>query len=513
MPANKAVAEWLQSADKSYDIDWPTTLDSWDEYLRSQGDYGVVRPGIVQSVETGGGWIYTSEGFRWLPFRGMEWAAPYLSVNSIGQAPTTSQEVIKQGELIWIQEDGDSTLLAELPQAEGALVSMNPHNGAITALVGGFSNADNQFNRATQADRQPGSSFKPFIYSAALDNGFTTASMINDAPVVFEDAGLENTWRPENHNGKFYGPTRLRQALYRSQNLVSIRILKQMGAGTAVSYIKQFGFDPSKLNKDLSLALGASAVTPLDVATGYSAFANGGFKVSPYLMARIETELGEILYNANPAIALVAPSIKSKFSTSETRDYSEVQDTESTDLENDNLNDTNISIRYAQRIIDKQNHYLTVSMMQDVIKRGTGRRALALGRSDLAGKTGTTNDQKDAWFSGFMPDLVTTVWVGFDQPSTLGYWASGGTTALPIWVDYMRVALKDLPEKNYDQPEGIISVRIDPATGLLAAPGQTDAIFEYFREGTAPTEYARRQDDNPYSESTGSGEMIPEQLF
>lgn len=513
VPANKAIAEWLESADKAYDIDWPVTLESWGEYLRSQGDYGVVRPGIVESVNPKGGWIYTSEGSRWLSFNGMKWAAPYLSVNSIGKAPTNPTEVIKQGELIWIQDDSDSLLLAELPQAEGALVSMNPHNGAIEALVGGFSNADNQFNRATQADRQPGSSFKPFIYSAALDNGFTTASMINDAPVVFEDAGLENTWRPENHNGKFYGPTRLRQALYRSQNLVSIRILKQMGAGTAVSYIKQFGFNPNKLNKDLSLALGASAVTPLDVATGYSAFANGGFKVNPYLMARIETELGEILYAANPSIAADAPQQAIIVQTNDsdlTNEISEQPDEQEASPATENSNNVT---HYAQRIVDKQNHYLTVSMMQDVIKRGTGRRALALERSDLAGKTGTTNDQKDAWFSGFMPDLVTTVWVGFDQPSTLGYWASGGTTALPIWIDYMRVALKGIPEKNYDQPEGIISVRIDPTTGLLAAPGQTNAIFEYFREGTAPTEYARRQDDNPYSDSADSREIIPEQLF
>jgi penicillin-binding protein 1A len=527
VPANKTVAEWLNSADKAYDVDWPTTLENWDEFLRAQSDYGIVKPGIVKSVETAGGWVYTSDGFRWLPFSGMEWAEPYLSTNSRGKAPTTPQQVIKRGDLIWLQEENDSLLLAELPQVEGALVSMDPHNGAIEALVGGFSNADNQFNRATQAERQPGSSFKPFIYSAALDHGFTTASMINDAPVVFEDAGLENTWRPENHNGKFYGPTRLRQALYRSQNLVSIRILKQMGPGTAVSYIKQFGFDPSKLNKDLSLALGASAVTPLDVATGYSAFANGGFKVSPFLMARIETDLGEVLYEANPAVALEAPVLDNvtQISNLDNSEQIEIKATSANSDSTDDLTEDQTSeqedsntletseVRYAQRIVNKQNHYLTVSMMQDVIKRGTGRRALALERSDLAGKTGTTNDQKDAWFSGFNPDLVTTVWVGFDQPSTLGYWASGGATALPIWVEYMQTALKDIPEKSYDQPEGIISVRIDPATGLLAAPGQTDAIFEYFREGTAPTEYARRQDDNPFNENTGTGEVIPEQLF
>ncbi|MEK9767166.1 MAG: penicillin-binding transpeptidase domain-containing protein, partial [Thalassolituus sp.] len=489
---NPVLTDWLKKADTRYDIDWPSTLSDWGEYLRDRGDYGAIAPAIVKSVREDGAWIYTADGFLWLPFTGMEWAAPYLSVNSIGKPPEKAGDVVSPGDLIWFQKDSGTLQLAQLPEAEGALVSINPHNGAIEALVGGFSNADSQFNRATQAERQPGSSFKPFIYSAALDNGYTTATLINDAPVVFEDASLENTWRPENYSGKFYGPTRLRQALYRSQNLVSIRILKQMGPPTAVRYIQQFGFNPAKLNKDLSLALGASAVTPLDVATGYSAFANGGFKISPFVMERIISDTGEVLYKANPAIAEDAPEPDTEIQTS--KDESSVPATAPETL-SDQAEPTT---QYAERIVSKENHFLTVSMMQDVIRRGTGRKAMALGRNDLAGKTGTTNDQKDAWFSGFMPDLVTTVWIGFDQPSTLGRWASGGGTALPVWIDYMEDALIDVPERQFEQPEGIITVRIDPETGLLAAPGQTNAIFEYFKEGTAPTEYARNQVIMPY---------------
>ena len=460
-----------------------------------------------------GAWVYSVGQIRWLPFEGMTWAAPYLSVNSVGEAPENALDVASDGDLIWLEATSSGLKLAQVPEAEGALVSMNPHNGAIEALVGGFSNSDNQFNRATQAEHQPGSAFKPFIYSAALDNGFTTASLINDAPVVFKDASLESTWRPENYSGKFYGPTRLRQALYRSQNLVSIRILKQMGPATAVRYIQDFGFNPARLNKDLSLALGASAVTPLDMATGYSAFANGGYKVSPFVMQSIISDTGEILYEANPALAMAPPEEDSTGNF-----ISEGVNDNNAPVENNSEQAENIEepTLFAERIMSPENHYLTVSMMRDVVRRGTGRKALALGRNDLAGKTGTTNDQKDAWFSGFNPDLVATVWIGFDQPTTLGRWASGGGTALPVWVDYMREALDGAPEEQFEQPEGIVTVRIDPDSGLLASPGQKDAIFEYFKTGSAPTEYARTKDIIPYQEDeTGSrgGSVIPEQLF
>ncbi len=513
VPEPPELEEWIAQADPTKDVDWPQTLSNWEEQLRELGDFGIIEPAVVMNAIEEGAWVYSVGQIRWLPFEGMTWAAPYLSVNSVGEAPENALDVVSDGDLIWLEGTSSGLKLAQVPEAEGALVSMNPHNGAIEALVGGFSNSDNQFNRATQAERQPGSAFKPFIYSAALDNGFTTASLINDAPVVFKDASLESTWRPENYSGKFYGPTRLRQALYRSQNLVSIRILKQMGPATAVRYIQDFGFNPARLNKDLSLALGASAVTPLDMATGYSAFANGGYKVNPFVMQSIISDTGEILYEANPALAMEPPEEDSTGNF-----ISEGVNDNNAPVENNSEQAENIEERtlFAERIMSPENHYLTVSMMRDVVRRGTGRKALALGRNDLAGKTGTTNDQKDAWFSGFNPDLVATVWIGFDQPTTLGRWASGGGTALPVWVDYMREALDGAPEEQFEQPEGIVTVRIDPDSGLLASPGQKDAIFEYFKTGSAPTEYARTKDIIPYQEDeTGSrgGSVIPEQLF
>ncbi len=513
VPEAPELEEWIAQADPAKDVDWPQTLEAWEEKLRDLGDFGIIEPGVVMNATEEGAWVYGIGKIRWLPFAGMTWAAPYLSVNSVGNAPENALDVIRNGDLIWLESTSSGLKLAQVPQAEGALVSMNPHNGAIEALVGGFSNSDNQFNRATQAERQPGSAFKPFIYSAALDNGFTTASLINDAPVVFKDASLESTWRPENYSGKFYGPTRLRQALYRSQNLVSIRILKQMGPATAVRYIQDFGFNPARLNKDLSLALGASAVTPLDMATGYSAFANGGYKISPFVMQSIISDTGEILYEANPTLAMTPPEedATGNLISDGLNDNNSPTEDDSEQVEN-----IEVPTLYAERIMSPENHYLTVSMMRDVVRRGTGRKALALGRNDLAGKTGTTNDQKDAWFSGFNPDLVATVWIGFDQPTTLGRWASGGGTALPVWVDYMREALDGAPEEHFEQPEGIVTVRIDPDSGLLASPGQKDAIFEYFKAGSAPTEYARTKDIIPYQEDeggSGGGSVIPEQLF
>ncbi|WP_301377925.1 MULTISPECIES: penicillin-binding protein 1A [Thalassolituus] len=513
VPEAPELEEWIAQADPAKDVDWPQTLEAWEEKLRDLGDFGIIEPGVVMNATEEGAWVYGIGKIRWLPFAGMTWAAPYLSVNSVGNAPENALDVISNGDLIWLESTSSGLKLAQVPQAEGALVSMNPHNGAIEALVGGFSNSDNQFNRATQAERQPGSAFKPFIYSAALDNGFTTASLINDAPVVFKDASLESTWRPENYSGKFYGPTRLRQALYRSQNLVSIRILKQMGPATAVRYIQDFGFNPARLNKDLSLALGASAVTPLDMATGYSAFANGGYKVSPFVMQSIISDTGEVLYEANPTLAMAPPE---EGATGNLIREGLNDNDSPTEGESEQVESIEVPTLYAERIMSPENHYLTVSMMRDVVRRGTGRKALALGRNDLAGKTGTTNDQKDAWFSGFNPDLVATVWIGFDQPTTLGRWASGGGTALPVWVDYMREALDGAPEEHFEQPEGIVTVRIDPDSGLLASPGQKDAIFEYFKAGSAPTEYARTKDIIPYQEDeggSGGGSVIPEQLF
>lgn len=473
--------EWLQANQGELPINWAATQPNWRKALQETPDDGVIEAAIVSRIMPKGAWIYTShETFEFLPFVGMEWAAPYIDINTTGRKPSRPADILSRGQKIWIERRDNKLLLAQVPDAESALVSIDPRTGAIQALVGGFSQADNQFNRVIQAQRQPGSSFKPFVYSAALANGFTPATIINDAPVVFEDVSLESSWRPENYNGKFNGPTRLRQALYRSQNLVSIRILKQITPRVAVDYIVPFGFKDANLHAELSLALGSSAVTPLQLATGYSVLANGGYAVQPWFIDRIEDADGNVLEQTSyPTIC------------------------EQCDQDNPEEMAT-----HAPRVMDARTNFLMVSMLRDVIRRGTGTRAKELGRDDLAGKTGTTNDQKDAWFSGFNSDLVTTVWVGFDTPTTLGKWAFGGSTALPIWIDYMRVALHGIPERYREQPDGIVSVKIDPETGLLASPGQGNAIFEFFREEDVPQETA--QSSSLSNESTGSS---PELLF
>lgn len=481
----------LTSDDKT---NWSATIKAWKDQLGKEHKDGILTPAIVAHTDAKGAWVLTHQGeFRFINMKNMQWAAPYINVNAVGKKPRKPSDVVAIGQKIWVEEKEDALLLSQKPEAEGALISLNPNNGAIQAMVGGFSQSSNQFNRVNQADRQPGSAFKPFVYSAALSNGFTPASIINDAPVVFEDRSLESTWRPENYNGKFYGPTRLRKALYRSQNLVSIRILKAMGARNVVDFTSQLGLPKDKLNADLSLALGASGLTPQELATGYAALANGGFAIEPYMIERIETDKGDILFQAQPKVAC--------------RDCVPIEQSENQQEDNDSATDTHM----AQRVMEPRVNFLINSMLQDVIRRGTGKKAMQLGRRDLAGKTGTTNDQKDAWFSGYNQELVTTVWVGFDQPKTLGRRAFGGSVALPIWIDYMKVALEGVPETSLEQPNGIVTARIDPESGLLAAPGQRDAIFEYFRKENVPKETAVPATIADESASNGGG--APEQIF
>ncbi|MFW1676554.1 penicillin-binding protein 1A [Pontibacter sp. JAM-7] len=410
-----------------------------------------------------------------LEWDGMQWARPFKTVNYTGAKPKQPSDILKAGDIIRLRWQEDKAILTQVPNAQGALVSMNPDNGAIISLVGGFSFTQNKFNRVTQAARQPGSNFKPFIYAAALNQGYTPATLINDAPIVFHDNQLEGNWRPENYSKQFYGPTRLRVALYKSRNLVSIRLLRAIGINTALDFLEQIGFDRETLPKNLSLSLGSADITPLQLVTGYASLANGGYQVKPYFIERVENAEGEVLFNATPEIVCqnCQPALaEGSASAAEGQVFTDRP--------------------LASRVIDERVAYMTYNMMQDVIRRGTGTRALALNRQDLAGKTGTTNDQKDAWFSGFNRDVVTTVWVGFDQPTTLGRREFGGTAALPIWIDYMREALRDRPENGPVPPEGIVSVKIDPITGKLAYPGQEDAEFEVFREEDTPTEVANQ---------------------
>lgn len=405
----------------------------------------------------------------------LNWARPKLKDGYVGEAPTTASDIVKVGDIIRVLKINQQWRLEQIPQVTGALVALNPNNGAILALNGGFSYTIDKFNNVTQAERQPGSSFKPFVYSAALNKGFTLASIINDAPVVMEDSGANSLWRPQNVTRKFYGPTRLKVGLIESRNLVSIRILQDIGIKYAINYIKQFGFDPNDLPKSLSLALGTGVVTPLSLANGYAVFANGGYKVTPFLINRVIDENGNVLYQAYPA---TAPKPNRRNST------------------------LDLPQQQAEQIITPQNAYLITNALQDVIKQGTGKLASNLRRSDLAGKTGTTNNQIDAWFSGFNSNLVATIWVGKKQPDSIHEY--GAQAALPIWVDFMGQALRGTPNSSMRRPPRIITVRIDPKTGLLAYPGQSNAIFEVFRKAFMPQQTANNENTTNDTDSNSN---------
>jgi penicillin-binding protein 1A len=348
---------------------------------------------------------------------------------------------IKPGAIVRIIKSGQAWKIVQLPQVESALVSLDPQTGAVRALVGGFDFNRNKFNHVTQAWRQPGSSFKPFIYSASLEKGFTPASIIDDAPISIsaEETGSGSSWEPKNFDNKYDGPIRLRTALTKSKNMVSIRILQAIGVGYVQDYITRFGFSPKDHPPYLAIALGAGSATPWQMAGAYAVFANGGFRVQPYLISKITDSKGTVIE-------------QTKF----------VQ-----------------AGKDAPRVIDSRNAFLMTSIMQDVARIGTAAKAKQLGRNDLAGKTGTTNNQVVAWFAGFNPNQVAITWMGFDHPRTLGNAETGAQAALPIWINYMAVALKGLPDNPYPVPEGISSIKIDPATGVRVddnAPG----ISEYF---------------------------------
>jgi penicillin-binding protein 1A len=421
------------------------------------------------------------------------------------------------------------------------LVALNPKDGAIRSLAGGFDFRQSHFNRAAQAARQPGSSFKPFIYAAALENGFTPASMVNDAPVVVEDASLEGAWRPENDGGSFLGPTRLREALYRSRNLVSIRIMRSVGINTMLNSLERFGMNGSELPRNLSLALGSFALTPMQMAAGYAVFANGGYQVQPYIVARVERDNDEVVYQALPlTVCKNCPDQEVVAANAPTNDLAataranldldpfaldleltletapEASDDSPTSLATlSELAELQIDaeepLPVAPRVMEKRVAYVIDSMLRDVIAqpRGTGGRARVLQRGDLAGKTGTTNGPRDAWFAGYSPDVVAVAWMGFDQNTSLGRGHYGGTAALPIWIEFMRTALEGVPEKPAQQPDGIVTVRINPDTGMRARAGDPDAIFEIFLSEDVPP----FNGDASSAGSHSTEDTLPEELF
>lgn len=473
-----------------YDITSDMDEPAWRRLLESFTVLGGLHPALVVSVQEKSISAFLFDaGLVTIEWKGLSWARKYISENSRGAAPGNASEILQAGDVIRLRQNGDGHWqLSQVPDVEGGLISMRPADGATLALVGGFDFLRSKFNRIMQAYRQPGSGFKPFIYSSALEAGYTAASLINDAPVVFEDPGLEDVWRPENYNRQTYGPTRLREALTHSRNLVSIRLLHSVGVPFVMDHVARFGFNIERLPKNLSLALGSGAVTPWELARAYCVFANGGYLIEPYFIQRTETETGEILKTAAPpVICRDCPPRPAPSST----------------VENGRQNQAWLSpatTRYAQQVVDPENIWIMNSIMRDVVLHGTARRALELKRKDLSGKTGTTNDQRDAWFSGFNSEIVAISWVGFDKFLPLGGAETGSKAALPIWIDYMRTALEGMPESIMERPAGLVFARIDPETGKPAAPGNTNAIFEVFSSRNIPDEMT-----DPVSGTDGAG--------
>ncbi|MFE8072861.1 penicillin-binding protein 1A [Marinobacteraceae bacterium S3BR75-40.1] len=527
--AQEAIRTGLHAYDKRHgyrgpiaqlDVGDPVDDNALREKLKSFSSNGILAIAAITNVSAEGAQALTADGERvFIPFSTMEWARPYINEDRRGAKPETTGDVVAVGDVVRLKPLGktDDTpppqpaqsyaALSQLPKVQGALVSLDPKSGAIKALVGGYSFSDSKYNRATQAMRQPGSNFKPFLYLAALENGATAATVINDAPIVFDDSQLETTWRPQNAGGHFYGPTRLREGLYKSRNLVSIRLLKATGIDTVINYIQHLGLDTSRLPKDLSLALGSATYTPLEIVKGFATIANGGYAVNSYLIERISRAPDEEIYQA-PKVELCDPC-------PDEGSPQQAQATETPSAENTQTSQKpdEPTVIHPPRVAEKRAVYIMQSMLRDVIRKGTGRRALALGRTDIAGKTGTTNDQRDAWFSGFNANLVTTVWVGFDTPKPLGRGEYGAAAALPIWLDYMEVALKDQPNATMPQPPGLVTVRIDPETGKRAAPGASDAIFEIFREENAPAQIQTSDHGGSGNSSEGETGVLPQQLF
>ena len=530
--ANQALRNNLLAYDKRHGYRGPESHINHDEIkedsdlsvlLESFPVLGNLYPALITHVNEKSVSAYmTGVGQVEINWEGLEWARKYITENRRGARPKSATEILSKGDVIrLIETETGEWALSQIPEVEGALVSLNPNNGATLALVGGFDFYRNKFNRVTQAKRQPGSGFKPLIYSAAIEAGKTAATIINDAPIVFDAPGIEAEWRPENYNKKSYGPTRIREALTHSRNLVSIRLLHSIGVPFALEHIQKFGFDIDQLPQNLSLSLGSAEITPWQLARAYGVFANGGFLIDPFYINEIKTYDDEILFQADP-LTVCTECIDEKVNEINKTEVefethiSAVDTTDATETETLDITETKPKPNYAPRVINAQNAWIISSMARDVIKLGTGRRALQLNRNDLAGKTGTTNDLHDAWFSGFNSQVVTITWVGFDKFTPLGRSSRGAETgasaALPMWIDYMKSALDGMPESIMERPQGLVNVRIDPDTGELANANNPNAIFEVFRIENVPESVSDTKQPDIFLQDTGPG-SIPEQLF
>ena len=503
--ADQAVRDGLQAYDRRHGWRGPEQqfdADSMGSLAEIESRLNQVRPVadlipaiVVESDEAQARLIVRGGEDIVLEIESLAWARPQLALDSLGRRPTEASEVLAAGDLVRVRRVDDEWRLAQVPVAEAALVAMEADTGAILALVGGLDFGRSQFNRVTQSRRQPGSAFKPFVYAAALDHGFTAASVVNDAPVVVDDPSMERAWRPTNFSRRFHGPTRLREAMVHSRNLVSVRLLMSMGLDYARDYIADFGFDRNELPAGPSMALGSASLTPLSMTTAYAVFANGGHAVEPQFIHQLVDGDGQIIFE--PRWRKVCPDCPDKPTST---DNAIAQDDEETPAAGPRRVTPGqsepattqptlvgpVAPEAAEQVISSQTAWLISSMLSDVITSGTGRRALTLGRGDLAGKTGTTNDLRDTWFAGYGGGIVTTVWLGMDDNQSLGRNEQGGRTALPLWVDFMAAALQDRPEQPFSVPVGLAQAPINPETGLRARPGMSGSIQEWFHADNLP---------------------------
>ncbi|WP_028774582.1 penicillin-binding protein 1A [Shewanella waksmanii] len=492
---------------------------------KTRGFQGLA-PAAVIAVEDQQAQVLNAKGETIdIDWQGLKWARTFISNKRQGKAPKLASDVLEVGQQVWIRNNGEFWQLSQIPEVSSAIVSLDPHNGAIKNLVGGFSFHTSQYNRVTQAKRQLGSNIKPFIYTAALEKGYTLATLINNAPINNADTRQGIAWRPKNSPDRYTGPTRLRVGLAQSVNVMAVRAMRYTSLNTAIDTLVRFGFDRDDIPRNESIALGSSSVTPLQVVTAFSVFANGGYKVEPYFIERIEDSYGNVIEQANPTLACT-PEAASDVAQMAADDpfaamAQELSSPPAT-IAQATMTCGDEESRFAEQIVSSQHAFLITEALKSVIwgggnwSKGTGwngtawRAARVVNRRDIAGKTGTTNESRDTWFSGFNPKLATTVWVGFDDHSKeLGRTAwnangakdqisgaeAGAKTAGPGWNEFMKEALDGTPQEPMLPPEGIVSARIDLATGKLTRKTDHTSSFEYFIAGSEPTEYVQEEQD------------------
>jgi penicillin-binding protein 1A len=518
--ANQAVITNLHNYDKRHgyrgaiDVLWEVPSDNWSteailEKLKKEPSFADLQPAVVIRVNEQSIDVLSKKGQeieQSIDWDGLKWARPYISDSKQGKAPKIASDIVAVGELIWVRKVNESLELSQYPDASAAFVSLDPQDGAVTSMVGGFSFTQSKFNRVTQAERQVGSNIKPFIYSTALDNGYTLATLVNDAPINQWTGSA--AWRPKNSPAVYDGPIRLRRALGQSKNVVSVRLVQDLGVDTVINQLEKYGFDKEKIPKNNSIALGSASLSPLKLATGYAIIVNGGYQIEPYVIERIEDAYGDVIYQASPKIVCKGCNDL----------YKQQIAGEEINISGDLCAISPISEeQIAQSVITPETAFLTRELLYTAIWgggswehktgwNGTGwRAARALQRQDIGGKTGTTNDSKDAWFSGYVGNVVATSWVGFDNfnrnlgkarlNKNLGKdQVSGGEfgarTALPAWIEFMHQTALSKPVVKKDKPNNVSTARIDRETGLLTHQTDYTSFFEYFRNGSMPNEYS-----------------------